>query len=51
MDRTITESDILKLENKLLHPALPLGFLEYITSNFSKEQEIGSGGYGVVYKV
>jgi len=50
------ENEILELENKLLHPtaepiSLPLWFMESITSNFSKEREIGSGGYGVVYKV
>ena len=28
-----------------------LEFLEQITDNFSKEHVIGSGGYGVVYKV
>ncbi|TVU51426.1 hypothetical protein EJB05_02857, partial [Eragrostis curvula] len=29
---------------------LTLDFLEYITSDFSKERELGSGGFGVVYK-
>lgn len=30
---------------------LPINFLESITQNFSKEQELGRGGHGVVYKV
>jgi hypothetical protein len=28
-----------------------LEFLEQITDNFSEEKIIGSGGYGIVYKV
>jgi hypothetical protein len=30
---------------------LPLSLLEAITKNFSDDQEIGRGGYAVVYKV
>jgi hypothetical protein len=30
---------------------LPLSLLEAITNNFSSEQEIGRGGFAVVYKV
>jgi hypothetical protein len=45
------------LENTLVqdHCAIPtcvpLDFLKVITSDFSKEQELGRGGFGVVYKV
>ncbi|CAD6343754.1 unnamed protein product [Miscanthus lutarioriparius] len=48
--------EILELENKLLDPtteepiSLPLHFLRSITNGFSNEQELGRGGYGVVYK-
>ncbi|CAD6343756.1 unnamed protein product [Miscanthus lutarioriparius] len=48
--------EILELENKLLDPtteepiSLPLHFLRSITNDFSNEQELGRGGYGVVYK-
>lgn len=31
--------------------SLPLGFLRSITNGFCKEQELGKGAYGVVYKV
>ena len=31
--------------------ALPLSLLEEITGDFSDEQEIGRGGFAVVYKV
>lgn len=30
---------------------LSLPFLRYITRNFSDERKIGSGGFGIVYKV
>ncbi|CAO2153012.1 unnamed protein product, partial [Urochloa humidicola] len=30
--------------------SLPLDFLKYITHDFSEEQELGRGGFGVVYK-
>lgn len=45
------------LENTLVqdHCAIPtcvpLDFLKAITNDFSKEQELGRGGFGVVYKV
>ena len=43
-------------ENMLQEPSvtpifLPVEFLKAITDNFSKERELGKGGYGVVYKV
>jgi hypothetical protein len=31
--------------------SLPLDFLKDITCDFSRESELGKGGYGVVYKV
>ncbi|XP_037431236.1 protein PSK SIMULATOR 1-like [Triticum dicoccoides] len=42
-------------ENMLQEPSvtpifLPVEFLKAITHNFSKERELGKGGYGVVYK-
>ena len=51
--RSITQRD---LERMLLDEAaepkgLPLSLLEDITSDFSHDQEIGSGGFAVVYKV
>ncbi|OEL25502.1 hypothetical protein BAE44_0013478 [Dichanthelium oligosanthes] len=44
------------LEKKLQDPCavpmcLPIKFLKSITRNFSKEQQLGRGGYGVVYKM
>lgn len=44
------------LENNIQDPTatpmyLPMEFLKTITCDFSKEQELGRGGYGVVYKV
>jgi len=56
MDSRATESEILELENKLLHPtagpiSVPLYFLKLITRDFCTVQELGRGGYGVVYKV
>ncbi|CAO2143431.1 unnamed protein product [Urochloa humidicola] len=45
--------DILekKLEDPCATPMyLPLDFLKSITRSFSKEQELGRGGFGVVYK-
>lgn len=49
-------TDFGMLENKLQDPCatpmyLPIDFLKAITSDFSEEQELGRGGYGVVYKV
>uniref|UniRef100_A0A0E0EXN9 Protein kinase domain-containing protein n=1 Tax=Oryza meridionalis TaxID=40149 RepID=A0A0E0EXN9_9ORYZ len=43
------------LENNIQDPTatpmyLPMEFLKTITCDFSKEQELGRGGYGVVYK-
>lgn len=56
MDSGATETDMLELENRLLHPSaepisLPLSFLKSITRDFCDEGKLGSGGYGVVYKV
>lgn len=44
------------LEDILRYPSrdpvcLPLDFLESITDGFSGDQIIGTGGFGVVYKV
>jgi hypothetical protein len=55
MDRAaITKHDIL--EHMLLDESadptdLPLSLLEYITSGFSDDKQIGRGGFAVVYKV
>jgi hypothetical protein len=41
-----------KLEDPSAMPmSLPLDFLKSVTRDFSKEQELGRGGFGVVYKV
>jgi hypothetical protein len=41
-----------KLEDPFAMPmSLPLDFLKSVTRDFSKEQELGRGGSGVVYKV
>ncbi|TVU16864.1 hypothetical protein EJB05_37021, partial [Eragrostis curvula] len=53
MDGTTTDRDVLeqKLQNTTAAPiSLPYEFLKDITGNFSTEQELGRGGYGVVYK-
>ncbi|KXG23977.1 putative receptor-like protein kinase At4g00960 [Sorghum bicolor] len=55
MDSRATESEILELENKLLHPtagpiSVPLYYLKLMTRDFCIERELGRGGYGVVYK-
>uniref|UniRef100_A0A0E0M7K9 Protein kinase domain-containing protein n=1 Tax=Oryza punctata TaxID=4537 RepID=A0A0E0M7K9_ORYPU len=47
--------DFCVLENSIQDPTatpmyLPIEFLKTITCDFSKEQELGRGGYGVVYK-
>jgi hypothetical protein len=38
-------------DNSVKPKALPLSLLEDITRGFSADQEIGSGGFAVVYKV
>lgn len=48
--------DFGQLEDLLQQPnvtpiCLPVEFLKAITCNFSNEKELGTGGYGVVYKV
>lgn len=53
MDKLATKSD---LDNMLLDKAtepkaLPLSLLEKITDGFSHMQQIGRGGFAVVYKV
>ncbi|TVU26069.1 hypothetical protein EJB05_28598, partial [Eragrostis curvula] len=57
MDGTAADRDVLeeKLQTLLQNPSsspisLPYEFLKDITNNFSTEQELGRGGYGVVYK-
>ncbi|KAM3293807.1 hypothetical protein ACQJBY_036999 [Aegilops geniculata] len=47
-----TRSDLeCMLRDEKAEPrALPLSLLEDITNRFSEEQEIGRGGYAVVYK-
>uniref|UniRef100_A0A452XI94 Protein kinase domain-containing protein n=6 Tax=Aegilops tauschii subsp. strangulata TaxID=200361 RepID=A0A452XI94_AEGTS len=49
---TITPRDLeCMLRNETAEPKpLPLSLLEEITNGFSAEQEIGSGGFAVVYK-
>ncbi|CAO2152411.1 unnamed protein product [Urochloa humidicola] len=51
----ICEDSARKLERIILDPSveptdLPLSFLKAITNNFSDDQQIGSGGFAVVYK-
>jgi hypothetical protein len=41
-----------KLQDQCATPiCLSMDFLKAITSDFSEEQELGRGGFGVVYKV
>jgi hypothetical protein len=55
MDRKLStaRSDLEEmLTNENAEPkALPLSLLEDITGDFSDDQEIGNGGFAVVYKV
>ncbi|XP_044950147.1 protein PSK SIMULATOR 1-like [Hordeum vulgare subsp. vulgare] len=49
------DMDFGKLENMLQEPSvtpicLPVEFLKVITRDFSADQELGRGGFGVVYK-
>jgi coatomer subunit beta' len=53
---TSTRHDIDLLERVLLDGnaepiSVPLSLLNYITNSFSNEQQIGRGGFAVVYKV
>ena len=54
MDR---EANVQILLERMLHDAsveptnLPISLLKSITHNFSHDQQIGSGGFAVVYKV
>ncbi|KAM0883850.1 hypothetical protein ACQ4PT_031373 [Festuca glaucescens] len=49
---SVNETWEKKLQDPSATPvALPLEFLKAITCDFSAEQELGRGGYGVVYKV
>ncbi|TVU16867.1 hypothetical protein EJB05_37024, partial [Eragrostis curvula] len=53
MGGTAADRDVLeeKLQNPSSSPiSLPYEFLKDITNNFSTEQELGRGGFGVVYK-
>jgi len=49
---TVALNDLeLMLLDEMAEPkALPLSLLEYITNDFSADQEIGRGGFAVVYK-
>ncbi|CAN6372902.1 unnamed protein product [Urochloa humidicola] len=52
-----TQDDTYRALEKMLHEktgeplSLKLQLLQAITNNFSKDNLIGSGGYGEVYKV
>ncbi|TVU26066.1 hypothetical protein EJB05_28595, partial [Eragrostis curvula] len=53
MDGTAADRDVLEeqLQNPTAsHISLPYWFLKDITGNFSTKQELGRGGFGVVYK-
>jgi hypothetical protein len=55
MDReTSTSYDVLErmlLDESAEPTSLPLSLLQYITTHFSLDNEIGRGGFAVVYKV
>jgi hypothetical protein len=55
MDReTSTSYDVLErmlLDESAEPTSLPLSLLQYITNHFSLDNEIGRGGFAVVYKV
>jgi hypothetical protein len=47
---SLVESTLVQ-DHCAIPTCVPLDFLKAITSDFSKEQELGRGGFGVVYKV
>ena len=53
-DRTRHYFDLLErvlLDRNAQTTDVPLSVLEHITNRFSEDQQIGSGGFAVVYKV
>jgi coatomer subunit beta' len=54
MDCEASARDLLErmlLDSSAEPTALPLSLLRSITNNFSDDQQIGSGGFAVVYEV
>lgn len=54
MDCEASARDLLErmlLDTSAEPTALPLSLLRSITNNFSDDQQIGSGGFAVVYEV